>query len=109
MRRTTLMLAVLIGIGLPAPAQQVIPIFSGGNPLTLLQNQDVQKDLKFSAEQTTKIRELGEKYQKGLQGIDVRKAQEFSKSIADEAGKVLDAGQAKRLEEIKLQQKGSRA
>jgi hypothetical protein len=115
--RIVFLLAASAWLVEPAPAQevQVQPIIApfAANPLTLLENKDVQKDLKLSEEQSKKITALGEKFKEGQQGLKnlkgrerFQKSKELSDAIRQDADALLNEGQKKRIKQLEVQQQG---
>jgi hypothetical protein len=116
-------LALLAAAASPTTAQKkdkgVFPpigLFGSGS-LTLLENADVQKDLKLSDDQVKKITELAAKQKaaiaeifkdlKGKEAFD--KMMELTKANQKVIGDVLNAKQNERLKQLELQQRGPRA
>jgi hypothetical protein len=92
--------------------------FGGRGPsgAMLLGQESVQKELKLTDEQNTKVREFGEsmreKFQEafGLEGEErAKKFQELAKEGEKAVADILKPEQAKRLKEIVYQQQGARA
>jgi len=93
-----------------------IGLFGSGS-LSLLENADVQKDLKLSDDQVKKITELGAKQRaaiaeifkdlKGKEAFD--KMMELTKANQKAIGDILNAKQNERLKQLELQQRGPRA
>jgi hypothetical protein len=95
--------------------------FGGGGVSSLLQNESVQKELKLTAEQTTKVKEATDKVRADLKD-DVDKLRDrntpaeertkINKKVDDATrkavGGILKEDQTKRLNQIDLQQRGSR-
>jgi hypothetical protein len=79
------------------------------NPLVLVENKDVQKELKLSDEQLKKIAELSRKQMEGLKGLGVQDGEKREK-VLDASRKGLDellsAEQGKRLKQLEVQQRG---
>jgi Spy/CpxP family protein refolding chaperone len=112
---TTLMLTAALAI--PAFAQPPRGgggMFGGGGGAQLLRNEDVQKDLKLTDEQKTKIKEFQDKQQAAMREAfggggqpDREKMQEMFKKNAEESAKflkeTLTEDQNKRLKQISLQ------
>lgn len=97
----------------PVQPGLIAPVFNA-NPLGLLENKDVQKDLKLSEEQTKTVGDLAKKYQDGLKDLPkgrdgIKKRQELANSIKQEADGVLKADQSKRVKQLEVQQKGLNA
>ncbi len=99
-------LAIVALLASPALAQRPM---GGGGPLTLLTNKDVQKDLKLTDDQIKKFTDLqGKRPQFG--DADFRtKIEEFNKLVDKTVADTLKADQVKRLDELRLQQRGARA
>jgi hypothetical protein len=124
-------LAAFLAIASPGSAQERPPAaqpFGGfpasGTPEELLQHADVQKELKLSSQQMQKInqvvRAVREKYQQEFEKVRTlspeerrRKQTDLVKTVSQEImsalTNVLEPGQAKRLEQIHLQQQGLKA
>ena len=81
----------------------------GGTSLTLLENKDVQKDLKLSADQVAKIDELAKKQKDMRDAKDFKGMVEFAKSSKKTIDELLSADQAKRVKQLQLQQRGAGA
>ncbi len=113
----------------PGGLQLVRPIgsFGGRNPLNLVRIPSVQKEIKLTEEQTTKLAEINKatsakmvELRKGLQGVQgeerKKKLAEFranlTKATAESQAsikKLLTDTQKTRLEQISVQQQGARA
>lgn len=117
MKKTGIAAAVLAALMLAGPASAQGKKGKGGGgfggPFGLLNNKDVQKDLKLSDDQIAMAKELATKQQeafKKLKGLDKEEAAEKIKELRADAKKKLDEllkpDQAKRLDEIQLQQAG---
>lgn len=84
-----------------------------GSPTALLENKDVQKDLKLDTKQVAKVEELGKAYKektadlKGKEGF--AKSQEVRTEIKKEVDALLTADQAKRVKQLQLRQRGASA
>ncbi len=89
------------------------PLQPGGGQLRLLENADVQKDLKLSEDQVKKVGALAQKQKdalKDLKGKDrFAKMKELAESTKKSLGDLLTANQMNRLGQLELQQKGARA
>lgn len=82
------------------------------SPLFLVENRDVQKDLKFSEEQAKKLVELTRAHAEAVRGLSFTPAdQEKRKKANADASKglaaLLDADQAKRYKQLVVQQRGA--
>src|SRR3954468_10235484 len=90
--------------------------FMRGNPLMLLNQESVQKELKLTDEQKTKVDELrqkpGEKMREIFQGDEgerPKKMQELNQENRKALTGILNPEQGKRLLEIVYQQRGAMA
>jgi Spy/CpxP family protein refolding chaperone len=116
---TTAALATVLVLAGSASAQGKKGKFGKGGfgPFGLLMNADVQKDLKLTDEQITKIKELSDKQAaafKELFGIQDKEERGKKFKEMNEANKkaiddVLQPEQTKRLEQLQLQQGGAGA
>jgi hypothetical protein len=82
------------------------------NPLLLVENKDVQKDLKLSDEQAEKIASLSRDHAATVKGLMFTVADQEKRKKANETAlkglaELLDAKQAKRLKQLELQQRGA--
>src|ERR1043165_1050856 len=95
----------------PATGQVVVqPVNVFQNPLMLVENKDVQKDIKLSDEQLKQIAELSRKYAEGVRGLgfqDLEKRKKLNEATQKSLSEVLAPEQAKRLKQIELQQRGA--
>jgi hypothetical protein len=94
----------------PASAQIVFQPGIFQNPLVLVENQDVQTDLKLSEEQAKKIVELSRSYAESLRGVgfqDVEKRKKANDAAVKGLSDVLAAEQTKRLRQLEVQQRGA--
>ncbi len=96
----------------PAAGQIILQPNLFQNPLILVENRDVQKDLKFAEEQSRKLIELSRAYADGVRGLsfvptDVEKRKKANEAAVKGLNDLLDAGQAKRLKQLELQQRGA--
>jgi Spy/CpxP family protein refolding chaperone len=99
----------------PALAQDK-PRFGGGfgqfGSLMLLGQESVQKELKLSDEQVSKVKELGEKQRESFrdfQNLSREERQARTKEMEKAVTDLLKPEQAKRLKQISLQQRGGGA
>jgi Spy/CpxP family protein refolding chaperone len=85
----------------------------GGGSVFLLSQESVQKDLKLSDDQVTKVKELQKKQREALQGVSREerrtKMQEQAKATQKAVKEILKPEQQKRLDQITLQREGTRA
>ncbi len=87
----------------------------GGGQLHLLAQPPVQEDLKLTADQLDKVKDLGERRGKALRGARDAGQEEWTKRLADLTAqeraveKLLRPEQERRLRQIVLQQQGPRA
>jgi len=89
----------------------------GGGPFGLLMNADVQKDLKLTDDQITKIKELSEKQGAAFKELGTiedkeergRKRKELFEANKKAMDDVLQPDQTKRLEQLQIQQGGAMA
>ena len=123
--RTVTALILTATLAVPAFAQQpprrgggAGGMFGGGGPAGLLRSEDVQKELKLTDEQKTKLKEFNDKQAAarreafggggGGGGFDREKMQEFARKSQEETTKflkdTLTEDQNKRLKQIGLQQ-----
>jgi Spy/CpxP family protein refolding chaperone len=86
------------------------------NPVMLLSQESVTKELKLTDEQTTKLNELRQKTRDKMQDIfqgdeadRPKKMQELTEENRKEVAGILNADQSKRLKEITLQLRGPAA
>src|SRR5262249_22513916 len=82
------------------------------NPLVLVGNKDVQKDLPLSEEQIKKIAELTQKQTDALKGVgfqETEKRKQIFEASQKGLNEVLTAEQVKRLKQLELQQRGPNA
>lgn len=98
----------------PASAQLVVRPNLFQNPLVLVENLDVQKDLKFSDEQARKIVELSRAYAEAIRGVgftaaDIEKRTKATAAAVKGLGDTLTAEQGKRMNQLELQQRGANA
>ncbi len=103
----TFAIALAIVALLASPALAQPPMRGGGGPLPLLLNKDVQKDLKLTDDQIKKFTDLQGK-RPNVRFNDPR-MEEYIKLVDKTVADTLKADQAKRLEELRLQQRGARA
>jgi len=87
-----------------------------GNPLMLLRQESVQKELKLTDDQANKVKELAdktrEKFQEIFSGDEAdrgKKMQELAEENRKAVSELLNPDQSKRLKEITLQQRGPAA
>ena len=118
LRKGTLVLCVVVGMVSVAQAQRRVP--PDFDPGFLLLNGSVQKDVKVTDEQNTKLKDAMEKIRDNHKD-DYAKIREMSrkdqfkliKTIREEARKaaagILDAKQMKRFKQIQWQLEGARA
>jgi len=116
MRKPSNILAVVAAALIVAPAlaqQRQLPGTGKVNNLMLIARKPVQEDLKLTAEQVRKIVEATKKKnaeRAGLQGLEReerdKKMAELNKQCDQIAAGILTAEQAKRLQQISLQQQG---
>lgn len=118
--RTLSALIITALVAVPAFAQPQRPgggrgMFGGGGPLMLLNVEDVQKDLKITDEQKTKIKEYQDKQAAAMREArgdggqpDLEKIREMMTKAREEGAKFLKEAlteeQTKRLNQISLQQ-----
>lgn len=128
--RSTILVTVLAAVQAgwaqvgPPPSQPAGDIAPADSPEALLKHPEVQRELKLSNEQLQAIqhvtRAVHDKYQRGVDKLRSlgpeerrRKQAELAKAISQEItsalGRVLQADQTRRLEQIELQQQGLRA
>lgn len=119
-RKCLLSLVVAGLLVIPAVAQRPL---AGSNPfgagkIFLLQSEDVQKELKLSDEQVTKLKEIAEKQRNAFKDLPkdkderLKKIQEIQKENQEREKQVADLlkpEQTKRLDQILLQQQGAGA
>jgi Spy/CpxP family protein refolding chaperone len=112
---STIVLAAIVLMAAPAHAQgKKGRGFGGafGSPLNLLANKDVQKDMKITDDQASKIKELADmrpKFDKDdAQGF-FAKLKEFNETAKEKLKGILSADQARRLEQLTVQQQGASA
>ena len=80
------------------------------SPLLLVENKDVQKDLKLADAQLTKLAELSKSYADSVRGLgfqDLDKRKKANAVAASGLQELLTASQAKRLKQLELQQRGA--
>jgi len=122
MRRATLMALTVAAIAVFSTEARAQRPRSGGfgggfgSPLFLLSVESVQKELKLTPEQTTGAEAICEKQRESFGGFrdltqEERRAkfEEMTKASDEAIDKLLDADQRKRLDQIFLQVRGSRA
>jgi Spy/CpxP family protein refolding chaperone len=116
--RLIIRVAVVAIVLLSAQQYAAAQPFGGfrGNPLMLLRQESVQKELKLSDEQAQKVKELAEKTREKFQDIFAgdeadrpKKMQELAQENRKAVAEILSADQSKRLKEITLQQRGPAA
>jgi putative heme-binding domain-containing protein len=117
--RFTLSAAALGAILSLAPGVAVAqpPMFGGGNdPLTLLRQESVQKDLKLNAEQVQKLKVISEtmreKFREVFEAPEEergKKIQELRRENEKVVAGILNPGQARRLRQIVYQRQGPAA
>ena len=107
-------LVVLAGF-LPSPAsgQAVVqPNWIFQNPLVLVENKDVQKELKLSDDQVKSLAVLSRQYTEGLKGLgfqDLEKRKKVVESTQKGLSEVLQDVQTRRLKQLEWQQRGASA
>jgi Spy/CpxP family protein refolding chaperone len=112
-----ILLTLVAGAFLTALALAQFGPRGGGGAGMLLRNSGVQKELKLTDEQTTKVKEFlektGAKMREAFQAGDQEKTREVMKEIAQETEKfvkdTLKEDQVKRLKQIEHQIAGPRA
>jgi Spy/CpxP family protein refolding chaperone len=102
---------------LPAVAQRPgANPFVGGGKIFLLQSEDVQKELKLTDTQIDKVKEMAEKQKNAFKDIPkdkeerLKKIEEIRKEMQErekQIAELLKPEQAKRLDQIMLQQQGA--
>jgi len=87
--------------------------FFRGNPLMLLRQESVQKELKLSDDQINKAKELADQTREKMRDIfgadeadRPKKMQELNEETRKALAEILNADQSKRLKEISYQQRG---
>src|SRR5438552_2681011 len=111
MKRCVCLVALAGWLASPASGQVVVQPFGVfQNPLILVENKDIQKDLKLSDEQVKKLADLSRKQAEGLKGVgvqEVEKRKKVEEATRKELSEILEAGQAARLKQLELQQRGA--
>ena len=110
----TLVLCVALGMVSVAQAQRQR---GGFGPGAMLQNEGVQKELKITDDQKTKLKEALDKVRednkdilaKGFQDMTREDREKLAKATNEAIAKVLDEKQTKRFKEIQLQTQGANA
>lgn len=107
-----LLIVFTLALAGSASAQVVIQPNVFQNPLGLVENPDVQKDLKLSDEQAKKLIELSREYTGSIRGLGFQQADLEKRKKANEAASkglaiALDAAQIRRLKQLELQQRGA--
>lgn len=91
----------------------IAPIAQKDNKLTLLENKDVQEDLKLTAEQVKSVKELATKYNEAIKDLKGRDAFQKSRDLIQQnqqaIERLLNGDQNKRLGQLEVQQKGPNA
>jgi Spy/CpxP family protein refolding chaperone len=92
------------------------PMSLGPSPLQLLGQKSVQEELKMTDDQTKSVGELSQKQLRGLAGLQdldpeerEKKFSEMRKEAEKNISEILKPEQAKRLNQIYLQQQGAQA
>lgn len=112
----SLAVAVAALVASPALAQQQGRRqggFQGAGQLGLLMNKDVQKDLKLTTDQVSKIDTAAKKQREAFQGLQglsreerTQKMQALNKETRETLKSTLKPEQEKRLHQLELQQRG---
>ena len=101
-------LLMLAGLVNPAAGQVIIPGLLQ-NPLALVENRDVQKDLHLSAEQVKTLAELGRQYAASIRGLgfqEVEKRRQAIETAQKGLRELLNEEQSRRLKQLEVQQRG---
>jgi hypothetical protein len=102
---------VLAGLLTDSASGQIIvqPNNPFQSPLILVENKDVQADLKLSEEQVKKLVELSQTYAEGIKGVgfDLAKRTKLNEAAKKGLAELLQAEQAKRFKQLEFQQRGA--